>query len=523
MPTSRRRTRQTHADSQTTITGTAVLDPPVEQLTEEQKEERIRARIDELMAMPFFAMLKDFSEAEWSQHSPIYIYRLEPRVVNADKPAYIDKVRQPIDEDYVRDMPGGGGGVFKLQINLFESEGKHIAKPREERIVIAGTPNYLPGQRFKDSNQLATNEAKANPAPSAAQPQASEPRESMVDLVNALAEALKKNNNDPGAAVQQVIETMKTANAATVEIMSSVAKRDASSGTGNPLMDRLLEAAIKNMEGGNRPAEKSSIQQLKELLEVQTLLRGPERDEPKTSLGQTLEELKLLGIDVIGSKGGGDGWKTQLGNAAIELVKNAPTLLQQLGQIMRENFERSIIAQREQFQIALTAHQVREGKLPAAAAVTAIPSASPPAASTPAKTIPVNQPAQQTPAAAPPAEGKVIEFPGPAKPAPAQTVIQLTEEEIMNKILEFVVMQFNAGTPGMGTAEVLDQVFPGAIEKMAPYFGNIENVTNFARTNSVLKEIVDHKDFPEFVEQFVKEVKAIAAGERDDDPQPPAA
>src|SRR5581483_7148752 len=108
---------------------TAVLDPPQVDQDELSPEERIQRRIEELVAMPFFAMLKAFTDKEWSQHSCVYIYRLDPKVVNAEKEAYIEKVRQPIDEDYIRDMEGGGGGVYLVRINLFESEGKHMQKP----------------------------------------------------------------------------------------------------------------------------------------------------------------------------------------------------------------------------------------------------------------------------------------------------------------------------------------------------------------------------------------------------------
>ncbi len=482
--------RRTKKNDNISQTSTAVLDQPEQPQDERTPEERIQQRIEELSALSFFAMLRDFTEKEWSQHSPIYIYRIEPRVVNADKYAYIDKVRQAIDEDYIRDMPGGGGGVYSLKVNLFESMGKHIQKLVEEKVVIAGTPRYLPGQRFKDNNQPAVN--SPDPAPAPAPPQQSPgltTREGVVDLVKEVCAALERNKGDQNAAIQQVVETMRVGTTATIEMIADAAKRNATSSTGNAIMDKALEAFVQNL---TKPAEKQKtlLEQISELKGLMDLMAPPKEKDSKTGLVETVSALKELGVEIGGGSG---GWKEQLGTAAIKLVENAPGLIQQFAQMISDNQAKAMQMHRENFERALIAEQVKQGK----AVITTVPVA--PAVSH-IKEPPLPETTTVTPETPGSQTGNVVEFPKQAADI---------NEFMMNKILEFIVIQYNAGTRGNGTADVIDQVFPGALEQMAKHFTDTATVISFAKANAVLKQIASEPDFEEFAGEFITQVQKI--------------
>jgi len=497
--------RRTNKSESATQTSTAVLDPPQVDQDELSPEGRIHRRIEELTALPFFAMLKAFTEKEWSQHSCVYIYRLDPKVVNAEKEAYIEKVRQPIDEDYIRDMEGGGGGVYLVRINLFESEGKHMQKPVQEKVVIAGTPRFLPGQRFKTSGGDPGAPAVATPPAAPAPSNTPVTREGIVEIVTEAFAALERNKGDQNAAIQQVVETMKVANTASIEILSAAARRDATSSTGNPILDKVLDKTLENLTKEPVPPPppappKTLLEQLTEMKAMMDFLQPKQKENDVVKM---VESLKAIGVEIGGGAGG--GWKEQLGVAAIELVKGAPALLAQFAQMVADNQEKSLQMQRENFQRALIAEQVKQGK----AVVTHVPEPAPPGQTT--------QATPAGPAATPSQPSNVVEFPkqetGAAQPA-------AFTEFMMNKLLEFIVMQFNAGTNGSGTADIVDQVFPGAAEQMAGYFKDTAAVVNFAKTNTILKEIAAHKDFQEFAQEFISQVQKIVLNGGD---LPPAA
>lgn len=445
---------------------------------------------DDPQQLSVFDKLRLMQPGAWEHHK-VFLYRLEPRVRNSAGPKFIDTYRQPIDESDVKNSHGGG----KYRVMVKDETTSTLVMQAD--FEIEGLPKFLAGQTLADTGQpvgaVAPLPAPA-PAVSAVVPS------DITQIVNAVIQALGDRSVAPDKAMANALDIMKQAQTASIEIMQQRATNETSGGN---KMDKLLELAITRMMQPVDPMAQMTamLTMMKTMRDVMTPASAP----TGTGVAGELGALKgLFGgeglVEILrnGLTGGGggkeEGWKSTLANAAHELAKNAPALLDRAATMAR-------LAQRppvQQQRIALPAGQQQLGQPVAIApAVDATVDVAAPGA----QVIDISAGAQ------PPA-------PAPRDPADIN--------EVLNHISTIVARSYTANDGGDMAASILWRVYPEHVLQFKDILGDVDRVMQYSREDAVLSVIAKNPDYQEFVKDFCTVIQDPNAEFDDDDDVPPS-
>jgi hypothetical protein len=437
----------------------------------------------------------NFTDAEWEYHEA-WLYRVAPKIENMRGPAYIDIFTADFSLPAVAKRHGGG--TYKLYLKnkkdktsglpVFFSIGGRPILDAEHKLVDPG-----PGQ--------VLNPGTAAPA---------SPFTDQVQFAKILADAInqaKEKNVSAEEAAKQAMELLSTAYKTSIETTIKQNSTGNSGGTGNPLLDQLLTAAITNF---TKPAEPSAIEKMLMEAAIKNLTSPKSGNMDLAGLIENLPTLKtkvegVFGIDLAdvfrrvvgGGPGEGAAVKTDTLDKLITVVdKLAPKIPEIIGAIT-EN-------QNQDFNRRLHAHNVLQNErgtvlpLPAQVqrtAVTPPPSPAPPATpaigvlqqnDAPTNVVPINTAVNgAAPADAP-----------PAQPAPANL-----QEVLLMRIVE----AFRRGDGGDFAAAACTLFAPDIVESFKPLLVDEASVLAWAKSDKYLSQIAGEPDFPIFMQDFCKE------------------
>lgn len=428
-----------------------------------------------------FDYLASLSPGEWDERI-VYLYRQEPNVIKSDDRSkkFIAKISHNFDEEWVRAQFGGGRflAIVKNQRN-----GSGDAE-RKFSFEIEGAPRLQADEKYRDA---------ANPA----QPGAPAPSAQAFDsaaIVRAVGDVLAdaRAGRDPDEdALARITETMRQGSAAAIEVIKSAAMERAGSMSGNPMVDKLIEATVMRVRDGGGAG---GVKDLLSLIAVMKELgfAGGAQQSPFA----VLKELKEgLGIDVAGMmKGGGKGdWRSTLAENAPSLIEGAVGILDKFAALQRQNFE-----------IALATHRQRAADARVAAPPAPAP-AAPMLAGAPAAVSPDTLAAEsplppgfgaEAPAAAP-----------PGAPVPSN-------EFDFDKLRHLILRQFRSNHAGDFVADLMMEMWPEQIPIFRTFLGKPKELIEQAKGDPVLSQIATDPEFPQFVLELTREL----AGEDPEDP-----
>lgn len=439
-------------------------------------------------SIPFLNAIAMIAESEWERYL-IYLYRLDPRVRNPEgEAAFIDKYQRPIDEGDIKAVHGGGKYMLLLKDDVQWRNGAPAAGARERRhkLRIAGDPVLQQGQTTVGKEPVVLP-----PGPTPPPSDRSLGTGDVAALLTGLREILADRKGDDGIA--SVLELMGQANKSAIQVVTEAARQSATSTTGNPIMDKLLEKLIdsKINGGGERDGVRDKLVNI-----ALDRLSNPQptagADGGLAQLGQLKE---LFGVDsvmdLVKGGGGDNSWKMKLVEVGGALITNLPALVQAFMQNQQMLFNR-------QMQVEAMRRQ--------AAASPGQPVVVPPNTPTPVDAIP------------------------PAIAAPAPPMPGVEPVSFMNPVqavLDDIVNCFNSGLGGDGAASLIMTKYPAIVEQLRQakfasgksLFEDVEELKAFSAKTPPLSAIAGEEEFPQFLGEFVEEMN------RPDEPdqQPPAA
>ena len=464
--------------------------------------------------LPFFEMLAQLTAREWEDRM-VYLYRQNKDVIKQDpKDAnYIERISHAFDEQYVKGKFGGGQFLAILKnTRINGAERKHSFRIEGEPVIQEGEVQIKKRQEQQNGQ---SGEVKSL-------------LDTMQVLVDRVIAANSKNNGAEQEAITKSVAMLSEASRGALQIQQDAIKSSIGSTTGNPITDKFMEAMIARMAGGEKTDD------LERMVKLMALMKQLNPEQSKPGLLGIVSELKALGevAKDLGIKiGGGDG--TALADAAgggmdwkTALAAGLPTALQAVTGWVQEwqkaNAERNRLMQMQLD--AMRRGQIPPQQLPAATQpVQATAPAPAPAAIAPppppaTSALPANFAAANPSAAEPPADTKVVEFPQQQQPNAVQVDLSF--------VAGLVRRSFDKGDPGDLAAIVIKRLFPDEqLKEFLPYFNDVEGLKLYCAMDPQLAEIMEDTEFPEFLNEFVKEMKASeeeSAAETEPAPETPA-
>jgi len=385
--------------------------------------------------------LASLAPDQWTREDiTVYLYRYDEKGSRWG----IGKFTSAIDEFKVMEMFGGGrfNLVVKRRQQIIKNEDFQLEGPQKTP-GVNGTP-VAPGTTAHPANGEGA----------------------MLMALTALIEELKAARG--GTVLQDSIRNAIALNQSVFSAaMPAVTKtlESVSGGGGNtpardPIMDKLLTAAIERMM--NPPAANS----LKDTMEMIALLKGS----------------GLLGV-------GGDS-KTSM---ALELVRQVPNVAQTLVQGV-EHWRFAEEARARQAAIMRTGQQ---------------PINVPPAApAQPANVIAMPPPTPQADPAAAPAAPTNTQADAAAVAAQEQVPAAAMPIEVLEQLICNIIADQNLTVEQAATeaCALIERVLPGQTDKMAA--NGKENLLFFFRSRPILAQVANHPRLAEFLDKFIETIKA---------------
>ena len=426
-------------------------------------------RAAELLGMDFFDYTAALTPGERDERL-IYLYRQDPRITKADGSSlkYITKMSPPLDEEYVK-LHFGGGRYLAIVKNqaINQAERKHSFE-------IDGAPILQGDERLRG--------APAAPEPTGAAGQNLDLGASLANRLVTVVQDAMKSNQPQEEAIRQVSAAMNEGLKASIEMMRTGMSEKLSSATGNPMLDRFMEASIKRLEnpaaaGGGGMGEAIALLQTLGVLKRKSLME---------EIKELIPALDLMGISVkdLLRRGGSEtasDWKS-------EAVKTIPMLFQEMRGMM-DSWDQHT---RLNYQIAAA-----QGRAAAQA-------------QNPARNV-ISMPAPQTrppaPAAAAPPREEPVEQP-------------MTFDFIKGEIVRL----YAGGNSGFAVGLVLKEKYPAIIPQLTQLLtaSDEEQIAAFCAQDPVLKQIVltagedgreaQDPDFPEFLHELIEELAGSPPG-----------
>jgi hypothetical protein len=333
--------------------------PAAPELELDTDDEEVPAGATPAPVLEFFDSVRSIPEARWNVEKwEIYLYRVEPKVKNTDRPKYICVYHTPVTLEDIKSEHGGG--VYKawlkkngqqVQIDVFAIDGAPLLQPDQ---VLVGSP---------------ARSAAPNPSPVG-----------------------HSSGSDAAEVIRGVAEVLKREKDPIQDALMQAAIRKLTSDEKDPLASKLMELAFANLTGGKKDSVADSFVLALAKRGLDPAPGPAPAADPlglhalKDILGPevSLKEILLNGIGG-GRGGGGENWKSGLVAAGSQLVTQLPQLVQQAG---------GTIIESKRLDVQLAAIQLERERLRAAASGIQVP---PPAQ------LPAAPPAQTPPPAAAPA------------------------------------------------------------------------------------------------------------------------
>jgi hypothetical protein len=467
MPTATAPTRKRGRPAKTHVDD---IDRELENLTEE-----IPASAGEFLgfnpfdeSVPFLDVIRMIPDAEWSDRYLMYLYRLDPKIRNAEgEPAFIDKYKESVDEEDVKRKHGGGKYMLILKDDVLQKRDPSLPKPRERRyrFRIDGEPLYIAGQKLMDPSGHPI--ASPPPAPS---------NEGHADLAAVLREVL---NGIREASKGNEPELVRKSYDMALDVVRDAAKREGASMTGNPMMDTLF---VKMFERSLDPHDKGMERLLAKLESSLERLANPQPPAGGDVIGQLGGLQKLLGVDsildLIRPDAGDGAWKGKLVELAGGVVQTLPQLIQAFAMNQERQFQRA----KEVEALRLRNAAIANGEVP--------------------PTIPPIVSAGAVP-------------PNPAQPGPVLVEEpQQPQLNVVGMLVADVAILFEQGSPGDLAAGFVDRKYADSLGLFRNLLVDLEQVRQFCKNTQGLAELAtdpDTKDdFDQFLQDFVAELNQPA-------------
>lgn len=446
-----------------TTTSAAVADPPAQpdlDLDEELSQQDFEDAEEEIGStevanwemfagnsrVSFFDLMQMIPESAWESELMVYLYRLHPPVTNqTGEKKYIGRFTHPIDEQIVKDTHGGG------RYHVLLKRDRETLK--QAKFSIEGEPILLPGQNIR------TQPGAAAVAPGAG-------TGSQSDLASVVREVINAVKGDPGAA-NAGIRVMEKAMTDGIALNTRILEGQINSPTGNKVSDQIIAGLLPRLLAP--PTQDPMVGQLlTAMLSMLTKERKAESNpapaaNPVDPMQQLTFVKDLLGVDSIKELFDQGGraktepvWMTLLSSA----IDRLPTLMHEFGEIQRQNFER-----------ALMAHQVRAGL---------------------------------------PLTGTVIQQGPPvaiaATPAPGGTAEQHAQQ-MMQVIVAQICRAYDEGYSGDIAAAHLKLSHPDVVESLKPLLTDPVQVAGFVSSIPALAERSADPEWTEFQTELIAEMR----------------
>ncbi len=439
--------------------------------------------------IPIVDAVRCMTPSDWLRHV-LYLYRVNPRVKNKQGEfAYInrwsEKPSDTIDEDWVQREHGGG--MFQWRLN---DDALPTPNSRTQLFTVDGPPKIQPGQVLVQNSDGSTGVAASGPPPA----QHSQQKSEFAELATLVRDVVRDRPGDAGAA--KAVETMQHANEAAISIVRRAAEQTVVTGTGHPLMDRMLEKMMDRMMSAesNKPAEDPRMSRLMDAA-LENLINPRQPPAPVDGLGELRSLKDLFGadnlLDLIRG-GGGTDWKAE----GVKLLGSAVMMLPQLLQVFR--MQRAEEFQRQMYLRSASAPAGPPQSPQAGAPV--IPFAPRPAMPSPGAPPP---PPVMPPAAMPPGV--------PAMSAPVDPAALALDD---------IVRFFDQGFGAEDTADFVADKYPAVVAMLKPFLQSKEFVEQFARTTPPLSDIAGDPAFPEFMQRFVARILSPPVEDEETPPTP---
>ena len=445
-----------------TTTGLLDNDEPFQLIDEETKEiitnpalanaVWIRKAMDPQLT--FFDALTEIPVGGWDVVN-LYLYRLEPKVANREgQEKYIGCFGSPITQESVKTDHGGG------KYQLYLKAGKHTL--RSHRFWIDGEPRYLDGQTVRGGPMAGTPLTGSNGT-------VLPPGQDIASIVRQVIEATGGNKQAEGAG----IEIMKRAMTDGLDLTRTIMNNQLQSTTGSSLGDKLFDSLLPRMLAP--PTTDPIILKLVEaaISNMKADRREPNPVTPVPATDQISLVKELLGVDSLKEviemgRGGKEQpyWVTLL----VNLVEKLPSLMNEFAQMQERGFQRAVIA--HQLGAAQTLPGVLGRPVPAAPFI----------------------PLQPSPIA--------------VQPAPVPTNGTMSEQMIQG-IVEGICRAYDEGYPGDMAAAHLKLLYPQLVDSLRPLLSDPQQLTSFVAQTSALAERAREEDWPGFQQEFIEEVRQV--------------
>lgn len=433
--------------------------------------------------MAFFDRLRKIPAIDWG-HMQVFVYRLDPKVRNAGPYKYIDIFSGPFDESDIAQRHGGG--KYQCLLKDQDTQGL-VAKCTFE---VAGAPKLYQSQTVLDDKG---NEVPIAPAP----PQQSPAESGMVEVLKQLVTALEAKKVPADEAIKNAMETLSQAQRGALDIVMQAAKANATTTTGHPMMDKLMERFLERMSAGEEK-KTNPIAEFREMLttvrELQGLSVDPSSGKKPSFLDEARGLAEILKVDTDGSLRSLLFGKGEIDEAPVtgmaaafkffgSAIERKPEILDYLTRGLGALVDRLSTPAAPGHVQPTVIRQVSPSLSGPATAATSVTTGNPPNSIQPS--APITTPSQSVP-----------------------------PQAVIDGILQAVLNGYQAQYDGSAVANSIAVLYPGAIPLLQEYLQmNDSMVMMWLRTQPVLAPIVNNEDFPEFFMDFKKGVLIEAQGD----------
>ena len=431
-------------------------------------------------SLSFFDRLQLLTDAD-RELALLYLYRLEPKVNKGDRDHYIAlyPVPDPSDrlnsfQELVRRNHGGG----KYQVYL--KWPKDCDTPAEKHIFsIEGKPRFGIDEK--------PDAAAGSPQPANGATVSSD--QSMAGVVREIVAAVQ--NKPPDEAFKIGMETMRSAQTASIDIMKAGLLGQVNSETGNKLGDELVRALIQKVT-----KDEAKPDRLSDAVELIKTIRSLEPREPRKETNPepaadplaslaTLKDLFDLDIKELLKGGGKNATAPWYAQPVVTLIGNLPSILDKAMQMQQAAFVRAV----QSIQIQTEQQRIR--------------AAMPQPAAAPVQPARATQ-SQATAAAAASPMSVMVD--------PAQQIQALT-----GKIAEC----YEKGYDGVVTAILAKEMFPELVQVLAQVLTDEQAIGSFVTQDPILGAIAKDGEWPEFEKEFLAEMNGRTVEDQDKPDQSP--
>lgn len=438
------------------------------------------------------------NDAWWQEHR-LVIYRKDvskdmKALMKADSGrTWIDRISGPFggedfDESYLRSHYGGG--LFQVFLQEKPNGGGKWNVLMEAEYAIAGPPKY--------TDEEAAAQRRANPAQSGSAGAPVGDRSEMVAVLELLQRQIERAEAPQAQALASFADTIRTGQQASTEMLMQSMRQiielrsQPNGGGSDKLIEMLMGMLMKQVEA--RPAEpqKSSLDQLREMLELQKIVQGlqPKRepgpfdDVAKALMLKAAE--KVVPEAAVGSGGGG----SLVRDLVAPLIPQIPALIAGIGQFLQQQSR----ARREQLdhEFRLRAALIDRQR----AAVSGQP--------------------------APPAEQLPSGEPQPPQPSEEEMAQQRAQQEAaakgaaqMELFIDALTSMYFGGEDPQDAAITLTTGFPQVVAglrvQLAPFgewWKNGMVMGQLRNTYPALRPVLNHPEFPAWVSKLWAELSA---------------